>query len=66
MYRNDSSIDPFKIKASHPWQLFWPVSQTNVQCIMLGFLVEGHTQQPIAELCSTSMSAQVLMMSDQP
>ena len=26
----------------HLGQLFWPVSQIDIQCIMLGFLVEGH------------------------
>ena len=27
----------------HLGQLFWPLSQTDVQRIMLGFLVEGHS-----------------------
>ena len=43
--RNDSSIDPCqKVKFDNyqPRRLLWPVSQIDVQRIMLGFLVEGH------------------------
>ena len=43
--RNDSSIHPCqKLKNDnyHHSQLIWPVSQIDVQRIMLGFLVEGH------------------------
>ena len=46
MYRNDSSIDPcrnVKIDKNHLGQLFWPVSQVDVQRIMLCFHMEGHT-----------------------
>ena len=30
----------------HLGQLFWPVSQIDIQHIMLGFLVEGHEHMP--------------------
>ena len=43
--RNDFSIDLYqKVKNDnyHFRQLFWPVSQIDIQHIMLGFQVEGH------------------------
>ena len=49
MYRNDSSIDLCqKVKKDnyHLGQLNRPVSQIDIQCIMLGFLVEGHNHIP--------------------
>ena len=42
-----SSIDLYvyqkvKMDSCHHRQLFWPISHIDIQCIMIGFLVEGH------------------------
>ena len=59
VWRSDSSIDLYqqvKNDNYHLGQLFWPVSQIDIQRIMLGFLVEGHIYQFIPLCTSNSIT----------